>query len=206
MPGHAPGTQEEEAKHSRTAVIDQCIDYHMQMTIYFLVFCIFTMGTVLTLQTVFHLFLHLLKKRKERAETRQAVWLAQTGRRVCLDKHDYRPSSCKTSKLILSLIPQSLTHLLRRLFSSSCTYNSAVWPRFNLLYSQNNFVCLLKPYIKMPSSQGACIQLQACSKWDLNDLKTLLFRNPEEKVAPLWLSLPPLKVILLVVRQNMLEI
>lgn len=114
MPEHAPGAQEEEAKHSSTALIDQCIDYHMQMTIYFLVFYIFTMvGAVLTLQTAFHLFLHPLKKRKERAETRQAVWLAQAGRRVCLDKHDYRPSSCKTSKLILSLIPQSLTHLLR---------------------------------------------------------------------------------------------
>lgn len=50
MPAHAPGTQEEEAKHSSTALIDQCIDYHMQMTIYFLVFCIFTMvGAVLTL-------------------------------------------------------------------------------------------------------------------------------------------------------------
>lgn len=47
--------------------------------------------------------------------------------------------------------------------------------------------------------------IEGCSKWDFNDLNTLLFRNPEEKVPPLWLSLHPLKVISLVVRQNVLE-
>lgn len=187
-------------RHSSTALIDQCIDYHMQMTIYFLVFCIFTMvGAVLTLQTVFHLFLHPLKKCKERAEARQAVWLAQAGRRVCLDKRDYRPSSCKTSE------HDPFSHPTVAYSFAPATFFFFLYLRLCRLASvqplvQPEHVRLLKPYIKMPSSQGACIQLQGCSKWDFNDLNTLLFRNPEEKVAPLWLSLPPLKVISLVVR------